>query len=105
VTGAPAPCYLSVDECAALLAVDHKTIRRLIEREKLPALKVGRLWRINPADLERLRYHAPEAAAARRRRRRPRPTRGEFARRARSLFGSSLLSGQLGDHMWRVDPA
>ena len=59
VTGAPAPRYLSVDECAALLAVDHKTIRRLIKCEKLPALLVGRLWRIDPADLERLRYHGP----------------------------------------------
>ena len=82
MSGTPLPRYLTVAECAAILAVDHKTIRRLIDREELPALRVGRRLRINPADLERLRYHHPEAAAARRAR--PRPVGGEFSRRARS---------------------
>ena len=46
MSGGPAPRYLSVHECAALLAVNHKTVRRLIKCKKLPALHVGRVWRI-----------------------------------------------------------
>ena len=75
--------YLTVVECAALLAVDHKTIRRLIDRGELPALRVGRVLRIAPADLEALRYRGGGDANSPRRPSRPRPVRGEFAKRAR----------------------
>ena len=76
------PPYLSVAECAALLAVDHKTIRRLIDRGQLPALRVGRVLRIDPADLEALRYRPgpsePSSPTLR-----PRPVRRDFSRLAR----------------------
>lgn len=79
--------YLSVAECAELLAVEHKTVRRLIDRGELPALRVGRLLRIDPADLGALAYRpagAPPTATARPR---PRPVTGEFSRRARRQSG------------------
>ena len=43
---------LTVQDAAALLAVDAKTIYRLIERGQLPAFKVGRQWRMRQSDLE-----------------------------------------------------
>lgn len=73
--------YLTVNECASLLAVDHKTVRRLIDRGELRAPRVGRLLRIDPADLEALRYR-PERAE-RTARPRARPVRGAFAGMAR----------------------
>lgn len=76
----------SGEERADLLGVEHKTIRRLIDREELPALRVGRLLRIDPADLEALRYRpASSDPGAPTSRPRPRPARGEFSRRAREL--------------------
>jgi excisionase family DNA binding protein len=80
--------HLTVAECADWLHVEHKTVRRLIERGELPALRVGRVLRINPADLSRL----AEPTAPRPERGkvatlpRPRPRReprGDFARLAR----------------------
>lgn len=73
--------YLTVNECAALLAVDHKTVRRLIDRGELPALRVGRVLRIDPADLDALRYRPGEDDG--KVTPRPRPVRGRFAQLAR----------------------
>ena len=75
--------YLTVNECAALLAVDHKTIRRLIERGELPALRVGRVLRIARDNLDELRYRPGPSEPGSPARRRPRPVNGEFSRRAR----------------------
>lgn len=79
--------HLTVAECAALLRVDRKTVRRLIERGDLPALRVGRVLRIDPADLRVLAY-APHAREVRSERspgvRQP---TGEFARLARQGYG------------------
>jgi excisionase family DNA binding protein len=47
-----------------LLAVEHKTVRRLIDRGELPALRVGRVLRIDRADLEALRYRPDGAERA-----------------------------------------
>ena len=44
---------LSVAETATRLRVSEKTIRRLIARGELPALRVGSQIRIDVADLER----------------------------------------------------
>jgi excisionase family DNA binding protein len=74
--------YLSVAECADLLAVDHKTVRRLIEREELPAFRVGRVLRIDPADLEALRWRPRESSSTVVPLRRRQVT-GEFSRLAR----------------------
>ncbi|MFO8008972.1 MAG: helix-turn-helix domain-containing protein [Candidatus Brocadiia bacterium] len=43
---------LDVKKVADLLDVDHKTVYRLIQREHLPAFKVGRQWRLRMSDLE-----------------------------------------------------
>lgn len=43
---------LSVAQAAAHLNVHPATIRRMIGRGELPAKRVGRVWRINIADLE-----------------------------------------------------
>ena len=74
--------HLTVRECADLLAVNHKTIRRLIDRQELPALKVGRVLRIDPADLEALRYRSRGGPGAARTPR-SRPPAREFTRLAR----------------------
>jgi excisionase family DNA binding protein len=43
---------LSVQEAAELLEVDARTVYRLIERDGLPAFKVGRQWRMRLRDVE-----------------------------------------------------
>lgn len=73
---------LSVQQCAALLAVNHKTVRRLITSGALPALRVGRVLRIRPDDLELLSHRPSRIAVTQPAR--PRPPGGEFARRARA---------------------
>lgn len=77
--------YLSVNESAALLAVEHKTVRRLIDRGELPALRVGRVLRIDPADLEALRYRPRGSDPDRPTGTRPRLPVGEYSRRSRGL--------------------
>jgi len=44
---------LAVQETAERLAVSVDTIRRLIARGELPALKVGKQIRLDPSELER----------------------------------------------------
>jgi excisionase family DNA binding protein len=44
---------LTVQGAADLLGVDTKTIYRLIDRDGLPAFKVGRQWRMRLSDIER----------------------------------------------------
>lgn len=78
--------YLTVAECAELLGVEHKTVRRLIDRGELPALRVGRVLRIDPADLGALAYRPAEAPPTATRPR-PRPVNGEFSRKARRQNG------------------
>lgn len=72
---------MSVQQCAALLAVNHKTVRRLIATGDLPALRVGRVLRIRPRDLDALCHRPDQGASAPRH---PSPlARGHFAKRAR----------------------
>ena len=40
--------YLTVDDVARQLRVSRRTIERWIQREGLPAVKVGRLVRVDP---------------------------------------------------------
>ncbi len=78
--------YLTVQECADLLAVHHKTIRGLIESGELPALRVGRVWRIARGDLGALTYRPPGSATPGTvARPRPRPVTGSYSRRAREV--------------------
>lgn len=43
---------ISVAQAAQILAVHPATIRRMIARGELPAKRVGRVWRVDPADLQ-----------------------------------------------------
>jgi len=43
---------LSIEEVAEILGLEYKTIYRLVRNGKLPAAKVGRVYRIYMADLE-----------------------------------------------------
>jgi excisionase family DNA binding protein len=45
--------WLTVSEAAATLNVSPKTIRRRLADGTIPAMRLGRLIRINPADLTR----------------------------------------------------
>ncbi len=44
--------WLSVDEIAAHLGVNPDTIYKWIERRKLPAHKVGRLWKFKASEVD-----------------------------------------------------
>lgn len=48
------PSLLTTDQVAARLAVDPSTVRRWIDDGRLPAVKPGGAWRIDPADLDEL---------------------------------------------------
>jgi excisionase family DNA binding protein len=74
--------YLTVPEVAELLAVDQKTVRRLIERAELPALKVGRIYRIAPSAIDALAV-APRRKPTAAKQPRPLRTTSAFAARAR----------------------
>jgi excisionase family DNA binding protein len=81
--------HLSVIEVAALLGVDPRTVRSDIRAGRLPAKRVGRrgLYRIDPADLERL-VEPVEERRAQAPSRGPGPVRepaGEFSRLARAM--------------------
>lgn len=43
---------VSVAKAAEILAVHPATIRRMIARGELSAKRVGRVWRVDPVDLE-----------------------------------------------------
>ncbi len=44
--------YLKPKDVAERLGVSESTIKRELEKGKLRGIKVGKLWRIHPADLE-----------------------------------------------------
>ena len=44
--------WLSVDEIAAYLGVKRDTIYKWIDRKKMPAIKLGRLWKFRKADVD-----------------------------------------------------
>ena len=41
------PRWISVDDAAELLSVHPTTLRRMLRRGELPAIRVGKLWRID----------------------------------------------------------
>jgi excisionase family DNA binding protein len=63
--------YLTVRQAAALLGVDHKTIRREIASGRLPALRIGRIIRINRATLDTDLAYTADPLAPRRLPRQP----------------------------------
>lgn len=40
------PLFMSVEECAELLKLNHKAVYKLIREKKLKAKKLGKQWRI-----------------------------------------------------------
>ncbi len=50
---------LTVTEAAQYLKLDDSTIRSMIHRGDLPAIKVGRVYRIRRVDLENLPTSQP----------------------------------------------
>lgn len=45
--------FLTPDEVAAQLRVSAEAIRRLLRRRELPAIRVGRAWRIEEGEFQR----------------------------------------------------
>lgn len=54
ISASPKLPLLRVDEAAALLRVSTKTIRRLVGREDLRAVRIGRSVRIHSSEIDRL---------------------------------------------------
>ena len=52
-TREPRPQYVTVAEVAARLRVSNMTVYRLVQSGNLPAVRVGRSYRILAADVER----------------------------------------------------
>ena len=48
------PMYLTIKELAAILRVDHKTIRNAIRDGRIEAVRVGRAFRIPTTAIEQL---------------------------------------------------
>jgi len=44
--------WLSVDEIAAHMGVNPETVYKWIERKKLPAHKMGRLWKFKASQVD-----------------------------------------------------
>ncbi|MDR1529005.1 MAG: helix-turn-helix domain-containing protein [Burkholderiales bacterium] len=58
--------YLSVHQAAKLLAIHPITMRRMAANGRLPAFKIGRVWRFAEVDLlaaARAQYKSTEAAS------------------------------------------
>ncbi len=45
--------WLSVDEIAAYLGIKPPTVYKWIERRKMPAHKVGRLWKFKSEEIDK----------------------------------------------------
>jgi len=45
--------FITVDEIAEYLRISRMTVVRMIEKGELPALKIGRQWRIQKEDFEK----------------------------------------------------
>jgi excisionase family DNA binding protein len=54
----PGPTVLTLREVAEYLRVHISTIYRLIERNELPAFKVGHGWRVNIEAVDELRFRS-----------------------------------------------
>lgn len=44
--------WLSVEEIAAHLGVSKETVYRWLEKEKIPAHRVGRLWKFKASEVD-----------------------------------------------------
>lgn len=55
---------MTVEEVAELLAINGSTVRRWAERGELPGVRLGKLWRFQPARIEELLTSAPRREPA-----------------------------------------
>ena len=76
---APPPVFITVAEAARRLDCHPKTVRALIDRRELRAVRLGAVWRVDLGSLEEA--GGGPAPVARRQPHRRAPT-GEFGRRA-----------------------
>jgi len=56
--------FLTPQEVSDLLRVSVQTVRRWIKEGRLPAYKVGRVWRIGKVDLDQWLNHQRSTALA-----------------------------------------
>ena len=75
---------VTVAEGARILGVHPETLRRLIKQGQIPALKVGRSWRLRPSDLVPGFQQAPAPKKAQK--------KGRFARLAAELVSTGARS-------------
>lgn len=47
------PRFLTPEEVAAVLRVSPEAIRRLLKRGEIPAIRIGRAWRVEENELQR----------------------------------------------------
>ena len=50
---APLPRFLTPEEVADLLRVSRRTVYNWLRSGQLPALRIGKVWRIRREDIER----------------------------------------------------
>lgn len=48
----PQSRLLTVDETAEYLGLHPETVRKMCREQRIPRVKVGRVWRFRPADLD-----------------------------------------------------
>lgn len=46
--------YLTVEEVAEILRASPQTVRNMIKRGEIPAIRIGRPWLIKKSDLDRI---------------------------------------------------
>ncbi len=46
--------YLTLDEVARKLKVNKQTVYRMARRKQIPAVKFGKMWRINENELKKM---------------------------------------------------
>lgn len=44
--------WVSVEEIAAYLGVSKETIYRWVEKQKIPARRVGKFWKFKPSEID-----------------------------------------------------
>lgn len=74
----------TVKQAAQVMGCHEATIRRMIQRGELPAVKVGSRYRVRPSDLEPSNFGAPPTT----KQRVEREPVGRFARLVRELSGT-----------------
>lgn len=78
---------VTVDEAARIIACHPVTLRRMIQRGDLPALRVGRQYRVRLSDLQPEVLGSPREASA------PRQPAGKLSRIAAEIARTGARNG------------